>query len=54
MVQKSSIAVLFAGLGTVGVLLLTNHTGLATKVTNYLYFLVSLGVVARLVTYEKK
>lgn len=53
MVQKLSIAVFFTGLVAVGFLLLTNHAGLATKVGNYIYFLVLLGVLGRLAIHEK-
>lgn len=53
MVQKLSISVLFTGLGAVSVLLLTNHIGIAIKVGNYLYFLMFLGVLSGIITYEK-
>lgn len=53
MVRKLSIAVLFAGWGAVGLFLLTNHTGLATRVANYLYFLFFFGVLSRFTAHEK-
>lgn len=48
MIIKSLLKISLLGFLGVGGLLLTNHPGFAIKVTNYLFFLLLVGI-----TYEK-
>ena len=41
------------GLIGVGILLLTNHWGIAIKITNYMFFVLLLGVVYEIIFFKK-
>ena len=50
------VFILLALLGFIGIgfLLLTNHSGAALKVANYVYFLILIGVVGEFIRHGKK
>lgn len=50
MIIKSLLAISLLGFLVVGGLLLTNHPGFAIKITNYLFFLLLVGIIYEKVT----
>lgn len=50
MIIKPLLAISLLGFLGVGGLLLTNHLGFAIKVTNYLFFLLLVGIIYEKVT----
>lgn len=54
MIIKLLITISLVGFLGVGVLLLTNHPGFAIKISNYLFFILSLGIVVLYINNDQK
>lgn len=51
---KLLILIGIGGFGAIGFLLFTHHAGFAIKITNYIYYIVFIGVVFGLSNHVKK
>lgn len=54
MFWKLGIRLALGGFLAIGILLITNHFGLAIRIANYVYFLLLVSVFGGLVKYEGK
>ena len=53
MITRVLLTTFFSGLIVVSTLLLTDHYGFTIKISNYLFWVVTLAVTLKLLTHEK-